>query len=546
MTPHTLFSRLLLGLLALVGLALATAPAAAARSSVVPYLEAQQVLTAELDGDGEVLTYSTISAGVDGRIQTRRVEAQISYRYERRIDWDHDLGDQDIHSGVAQARVELVPDAVSFDAGALAARSRVDGRGPILGFSTVDDDNVAEVYSVYAGPTVSTRVGDVDVGTSYRLAYVNVDDNSLAGVPTLPGEPVLDRYDSSVSHSVAASVGMGPGELPFGWTIGGGYVREDVDRLDQDFEAAFVRGDIVLPVSPTFALTAGVGYEDIEADQQDILRDSNGVPILTPGGRLLPDPSKPRLAVYDQDGVIWDAGVIWRPSRRTELQARIGRRYGGTSATGSLRHKINGAYGIEAHVYDTVTSFGRVLVTDLSGLPVAFNVNRNPLSQGFGGIGGCVFGSEAGTGACFDDALQSIDTHNFRHRGADLLFSGGRGPWSVGLGAGYAHRKYLAPSAVGGVFSMDGVTDESFSLYASTGRALSRTSSLNLDAYARWFDSSLPASQASFGAGISASYYRQLFLDRMQGYAAIGLFTTDSGPADSTAATALVGLRYSF
>jgi hypothetical protein len=534
-----------LGLSALAAAVAATAIAAPARTDIAPYLEVQQVVTADLNDGGDTLTYSTVAAGVDGRLSTRRVEAAISYRYERRIDWGNDIVDEDVHSGVAQARLEVAP-GVSLDAGGLAARARADGRGPAFGFSTADDRNIAEVYSVYAGPTVSKKFGDIDVGASYRLAYVNVDDHSLAGVPTTPGQAVRDRYDSSTSHSASASVGMAPGRLPFGWTVGGGYVREDVERLDQNYEGKYIRADIVVPVSPTFAVTGGVGYEDIRIDQDDLLRDVNGVPLLTPGGRLIGDPSRPRLVAFDEDGLIWDVGFIYRPSRRTELQARAGRRYGDMTYTGSLRHEFNSAYGVQAFVYDGISSFGRLVVTDLQGLPLDFKSNRNPLSTGIGGMGGCVFGTEGGQGVCFDDAFQSIDSNQFRHRGATLLFSGARGPWSFGFGGGYAHRKYLAPEFGGGIFTMDGRADESFTLNGNLSRQLSRSSGLSFDAYASWFDSGVPLSDTSFGAGASASYYQSLFYDRLTGFAAIGLYTTDSGQFDSTSASALVGLRYTF
>lgn len=525
-------------------LILAPAPASA-RADIAPYLEVQQVLSADING-GDVLTYTAAVAGINGRVSTQRLEAQISYRYERRFDWNDDLADNDVHNGVAQARLQVVPNLLSLDAGALAARSRADGRGPIFGFGSVDNSNVAEVYSAYAGPTLSTRVGDVDVGASYRLGYVHVDDHSLAGVPRPPGQPVPDRYDSSITHNASASVGMAPGRLPFGWTIGAGYVREEVDRLDREFEGKYVRGDVVVPVSPTLALTAGVGYEDIQSTQQDILRDANGVPIISPDGELVPDPSRPRLLAYDQEGLIWDAGVIWRPSRRTELQARVGYRYGGTTVTGSFRHEINSRFGIYANVFDTVSTFGQLTINNLSGLPNDFNVNPNPLNPGVGGIGGCVFGAEPGSATCFDDAFQSIDTSDFRIRGANVGLSGERGPWSVGLGAGYSQRKYVSPGVTPEGFTLDGRRDHSFTVHGYLGRELSHTSGVNVDAYAAWFDSGVPGAENSFGAGVSGSYYRTLWFDHLQGYAAAGLYTSDSGEFDETVASGLIGLRYTF
>lgn len=533
----------LAGLTAAISLGSA-AEAAPARTEIVPYIQVQQVLNADLN-DGDVLTYTSVSAGVDGRVTTRRVQAQISYRYERRIAWEGDIADDDVHTGIAQVHAQVIPNMLTFNAGALATRARANGNAPIFGFGTTDSRNLADVYSFYAGPDFSTRAGALDLAASYRLGYVKVDDHSLAGLPLTPGTPLLDRYDSSTNHSANFSVGMGPGSLPFGWTISGGYAREDVGRLDQDYEGRFIRGDLLLPVSPTFAVTAGVGYEKIESSQQDVLRGPDGLPIVTPGGNFIADPSRPRLLSYDQSGIIWDAGVIWRPSRRTELQARVGRRYGDTSFTGSFEHKFNSAYAITGSVYDTVDSFGRIIVADLASTPRNFRVNRNPLNQGVGGIGGCVFGTDPGQGVCFDDAVNAITSQTFRHRGANVLLSGGRGPWSFGVGAAYAQRKFSEPSFTN-AFSLDRFRDESLSLNAYLNRELSRTSGIGLDGYATWFDRSAPGFDTAFGAGVSASYHRSLFYDRLQAQAAIGLYTTDSGLEDFTGAQALIGLRYSF
>jgi hypothetical protein len=530
----------------LAGLAtIAAAPAhARVTTGVHPYLEVQQVLNADLDG-GDVLTYTAIAAGVDAGVSTRRVRAQISYRYEKRIGWGDDLVDSDAHTGIAQLGADIIPDMLRVSAGALATRARADGIGPIFGFTNVDDASISEVYSFYAGPDFKQRIGVLDVNASYRFGLVEVDNKALRNIPLAPGAIRLDRFDSSTNHSLSASVGMGVGELPFGWTVAGGYYLERADRLDQEFEGRFIRGDVVVPVGRTLALTAGVGYEKIESSQQDILRGPNGAPVVTAGGRLIGDPTKPRLLAYDTDGLIWDAGVIYRPSRRTELQARVGRRYGGTTITGSLSHKINDRYGLSASVYDGVETFGRLLIADLAAVPIEFDVRRNPLNGNVGGIGGCVFGNDPGTGACFDDAFQSIAGSSFRSRGANLLFSGGRGPWSFGVGANYANRRYDQPIVAQG-FALERRTDESFGLYAGMTRDLSRTSSVSLDGYASWFDSGLTGVDGSFSTGATASYYQSFLFDRLQGQAAIGLFTTESDGFDSTVASALLGLRYQF
>ena len=500
------------------------------RMEVRPYLELNAGVSADLSGDEEVLTYTSAAVGVDARVATRRVTAQGSYRYERRIDVSGDSAEDDVHSGVAMVHVEAAP-GLSLDAGALATRASGPGRSS----STVTDfDATTQVYSAYVGPTLNRRVGDLTVGAAYRLGYVRVDhDDDLAGVPGGRG------FDDAVAHSASASIGMGPGRLPFGWTVGAGYVREESGEFENRFEGMFVRGDVVVPVGPTLALTAGVGYENIDSSQLDVLRDAGGVPILV-GGRPVADPTRPRLNAFDRSGLIYDAGVIWRPTPRTELQARGGRRYGGTTFTGSLRHRFNGSYGLNASVYDTVGAAANTIISNVSQLPADFTANRNPLT---GAFDGCVFGQDPGTGICFDQALQTLSSGTFRARGVNLVFSGNRGPWNFGLGAGYSHRRFFEFES-NNLSSLDPHVDQSFSLNAGLSRRLSRYSGMSLDASASWYDSDRLGFDPVFGTGITGSYYRTL-MRRLQFHSALGLYHTD-GLIDRTVASALVGLRYTF
>jgi hypothetical protein len=91
----------------------------------------------------------------------------------------------------------------------------------------------------------------------------------------------------------------------------------------------------------------------------------------------------------------------------------------------------------------------------------------------------------------------------------------------MGVGAGYAQRKYFTPDVENG-FALDRFMDESFQVNASVTRQLSRTSQFNLDAYASWFDRNLPGVDSAFGTGITGSYHRSFLLDRLQAQAALG------------------------
>ncbi|HYJ30470.1 MAG TPA: hypothetical protein VEW25_09040 [Allosphingosinicella sp.] len=500
------------------------------RIEVAPYVEVNAGISAELSGDeDEVLTYTSVAAGVDARVQTRRVTAQASYRYERRIALDGDVAEDDVHSGVAMVHAEVAP-GVSLDAGALAAQAGGAGRGLTLS----DRDSSAQVFSAYAGPTFNGQIGGLTVGAAYRLGYVRVDDDDISG-------DFGEDFGESIVHNASASVGMGPGRLPFGWTVGGGYVREESGEFDNRFQAAYVRGDLVFPVGPTLALTAGVGYEHITSSQQDVLRDAGGAPIMV-GGRFVPDPTRPRLRGFDTDGLIYDGGIIWRPNPRTELQARAGRRYGGTTVTGSLRHQLPRGLALNAAVYDTVGNAATAIVSNLNALPTDFQVNRNPLT---GAFDGCVFGNDPGTGICFDQAFQTLSSASFRARGANLMLSGSRGPWGFGLGAGYAHRRYTALIS-GDIGSIDPVTDDSFVVNAGVSRRLGRFSSMSIDAVAAWYQNDRPFSDTVFSTSLTGGYYRSFLIPGLQFHAGLGIYHTNAGLIDSTVLQGLVGLRYTF
>jgi hypothetical protein len=549
---RTVLKRLALGLAATLSGLVALSPAAAQQQApqqapqrhveIHPYLQIEQVVTADFGG-GDTLTYTGVGGGIDASIQTRRVQVTVDADYQHQISLKKGQKSGDVVSGLAAARLEVVPNVLSLDAGAIATRTHGDVLRPVPGLRNSGDRNVADVYSVYGGPTLSTHAGPLALGAAYHAGYVDVNDHSFQGAPA--GTPHVDRYDRSVVQQADASIGMGTHNSPVGWTIGAGWVREDMNRLKSKYDGKYARIDVVVPLSPTFAVTGGGGYEKIKASQQDVLRDSAGLPVITADGNLVGDPTKPRLLTYDQDGFIWDVGVMWRPGPRTEVQVRGGRRYGSTTVTGSLEHKFNKDYALSAYVYDNVSSFGRLLVADLNGVPKSFRMSRaGQALTGFAGGGGCVFGTDPGAGTCFSDALQSVNNFNFRNRGAGLLLSGGRGVWNFGLGAGYNNRHYIAPPTAD--FLLHGATEQSVTIEGDIERRFTRTSGIDLDAYAAWYDSGLRGKSSSFSTGLTATYYRSFLLDRLQANLSAGIYNTNGQDFDSTFGTLMLGLRYGF
>lgn len=509
---------------------------------VLPYVELNQVVTADLSNDDDVLTYTSVAAGIDAGVQTARAQGQISYRYERRFDYQKDVGDDDIHSGLARVGVKLSP-GLSVEAGGIATRTRSDIRGDAPGNFAGNVDNVTQVYSAYAGPTFGDRLGPVDVNAAYRFGYTKVEAPGFTGVDPLL--PPLDAFDDSTSHIVTASVGTPAGRtLPIGITLSGAYEREDTGQLDQKYEGYYGRGDAVVPVSSTFAVRGGVGYEKIEVTQRDAL--SAGSTVVTDGdGRFITDPNSPERIAYNTDGLIWDAGVIWRPSPRLELQANVGQRYGGETYFGSLNWAMAKDMGLQVVVYDGIETFGRQLRDGLAALPTSFDSQLDPFDQQFSG---CVFGSQpgqaGGIGGCLNDVFQSVQTASYRARGVDGVFSVQRGLTSFGVGGGYANRKLFAPRNAPGIVYA-GVEDQSAYGQLFWSRNLSRVSAIDANLFANWYASGLPGSVDVYGAGATASYSHSF--GRLGTLASLGVYAFDDELTKTQwSAQALLGARYTF
>ena len=513
------------------------------RVDVGAYVEVNQGLSVQLSGDGpgdDILTYTSVAAGVEGQIRTRRVTASGAYRYERRLELSGDVGDEDIHSGIAQLHAELVPGRVGFDAGALATRT--GGTGRALGVT--DREAGTEIYSAYAGPTLSTHAGPVSVNAAYRLGYVHVDDDSLAGA----GAPV-DDFDSTI-HVAGASVAIAPGgPLPVGVSVAAGYVRENIGALDNRFEARHVRGDVVVPVSPTFAVTAGVGYSRVEASQQDVQRGPGGVPVRDANGRFIPDPTRPRLVTLDTDGAYYDAGLIWRPNPRAEIQVRAGQDDDGdTVIMGSAAVQIGRHSGLTASVFDQDTTMGQGIISNLRRLPVEFDVDPNPLTGEL--AGGCVFGNEPGQGSCLGSSLQSISSLSFRARGASLVFTSAGRLWSIGAGLSYTHRDFHLPDdpLFAGAFANE---DEDLTGFLYVSRRVTRDLTLTLNPYFSFYDNDLDVGLAGgidggFSTGTSVGLSRSFLSNRLRLLITFRLGYSSLLDDGNLTADALIGLRFVF
>lgn len=505
-----------------------------------PYIEAAQVLTADVK-DGDVLTYTQVSAGIDATVTTRRVTATIAARYDHNFSYSKKVADADVVTGLAKVSASVTPN-LTIDGGAIATRARSDIRGAAPGLTEGNLANTSQIVSADVGPTANGHVGPVGVSASYRFGGTEVSTPSDKRLPA--GARPLGNYSSSRRHLATVSAGTRPGQLlPVGLSASGAYEREDANALKQKYEGYYGRGDVVAPVTPTLAVTAGVGYEKIEISQRDPVVDGAGNPVTDAKGRYVIDGASPRRIAFDTRGLFWDAGVLYRPSPRTTLQARVGRRYDSMTYTGSLAWQASPSVGVNVGVYDSIQSFGRQLRGGVAGLPTAFSTSGDPLGQTFTG---CVFGqSNAAAGGCLNSSFQSINTAQYRARGVDAVLAAQRGRNRFGFGLGYANRKFLVPDAGPNLVITDGTRDESWYAQAFAARELSANSGIDLNAFANVYDSGIAGSDPVYSLGASTGYYHRF--GNLGATATVGIYGYDSASIEAQVeAQARLGLRYGF
>ena len=336
--------------------------------------------------------------------------------------------------------------------------------------------------------------------------------------------------------------GTRPGQpLPVGLGVGAGYYQEDVSNLDQRVRDAYVRGDVTVPITPTLALVAGAGVEDVEVSSRDALRDADGNPVIGSNGRYVTNSAGPRIIAYEASGLIWDVGAVWSPSSRTQLEAHFGRRYDSETFYGNFSWSPSSRSNLSIGVYDGIQGFGGRLNNSLAALPTDFTVTRDPVT---GELTGCV-NTLDGSG-CLDGLLGSLRSSVFRGRGVVASYSRRIGRMTAQVGAGYDRRTFIG--APGTVLELaDGIVDESYYLAAGLGGPVGPRGSFSLNTYASWFDSGTAGADDISAIGGSASYSEQVFRNlSARAAVAISMLDSDLAADNFTTASALLGLRYDF
>ena len=509
------------------------------RTRITPYLEVDQTVYDQITPQHDVVTYTTLAAGADMLINSHRTTGMATIRYEHHFSQTRAQGSADTFTGIARTQTQIIPRTLVFDFGGLATHTAIASNGSTY-LNPVDNvGSIYQLWSVYGGPSLQTRAGVLGIKASYNLGY-NEIDQIRSYVPAGGGRP-LDVFGHSLTQSATTMVGVKPGEVaPFGIALLGTYLREDMSNFDQRLVDKRLGVQVTQPVSRNLAVVAEAGWEHVTVSQRNAVIDGNGNPVVSANGQYVLNPSSPRQLAYKTNGLTWDVGVVWRPSKRTMAAAYVGRRYDSTTYYGSIYHAPNSRSTMNVTVFDGIYGFGSGLTTALQALPTDFTVSRDPFS---GNVGGCYLGSTGGS--CLTGALGSANAFIFHARGVNAAYAMTVGRLSFNVGTGYITRRFItATNTV--LASQNGALDETWYVGAGMSGPIDRRTRFSLNG----FGSLYHANQLPLGDtgdwGLNGLLVHHL-TDRLVGTAALEVL--DVKPqvsSDQLEMMGQLGLRYNF
>jgi uncharacterized protein (PEP-CTERM system associated) len=247
----------------------------------------------ENDPEGAVILQAT--PGVTLRSEgSRRVQAILHYGLTGVMRFGEDESTDLLHNLNALGNAELVEDFLFIDGSARVSQELISLEGPLTE-AAISDQNRATVGTYSVSPYIKKRLGTFANAEARYTTSGAIFENDVAA-------------NASVNEYIAALT-SGSRYTDLSWGLNYSY-RETRNR---DFaDSIFERASATLGYALTrkFRIFGTVG-----------------------------DEWNDYLSATETDGSFWSAGVGWSPSRRTSLEASMGRRYFGNTYDVSARHR---------------------------------------------------------------------------------------------------------------------------------------------------------------------------------------------------------------
>ena len=209
----------------------------------------------------------------------------------------------------ANARAKLIEDLLFFDATASINQRAISAFGPQVADNGYAGANRAEVRTWRLSPYLAHRFGTTATA-ELRYARDAVASNN-AGL----GNRVGNSLGDSIGNTVSTSISSGPAFRTIGWGLRASHQNLDSTRGGESTEDT-ASSQLNWHMSEALSVNANYGY-----DKYDY-----------------------RALAGATAGASYSLGLVWAPSRRTQLRASAGKRYYGNSymlnATHRSRHSV--------------------------------------------------------------------------------------------------------------------------------------------------------------------------------------------------------------
>jgi uncharacterized protein (PEP-CTERM system associated) len=287
------------------GTALASGVVQAAEWRITPIIQVTEAYNSNIDVSArgtEISDYITnVSPGVGVRGSGRQLTLNADYSPEFLFFADESSRNEVRQQFSGFANSELVQQRLFLDVSGTVSRHEVGQTLPAGQTELTANNNLRQVIVADVSPSYRQHFGSyADAEVRFRHDRVSVDANQVSDTTT---------------NEVSLAVISGEEFSVLKWQLSGQQSHTDRDggaagAANSDIRRRLGKADFEYAVAAGLGLIAGVGHEEIK---DSTLRE----PI---------------------DGLIWDAGFVYRPSRATSLRATHGERFEQPNTSVALSH----------------------------------------------------------------------------------------------------------------------------------------------------------------------------------------------------------------
>lgn len=402
---------------------------ASAKVDITPSISVRQVFADGVDGTSGIEAYTIVAPGIAASVEGQRASAFLNYNYNRRIAWGEGGGNnrqKGAHSLTARGDLEVAQDLLYLSAGGLITSVSRDRRGPISLNPDLNVFNQTHVMSGYITPSIRHRFGafaTAELAYTLRGFATNDDDRFL--VPDRGGNEfdfALPSAGDSYGHDVSLRIGSGESFRRLRWTLTNSFSHDRRDVLNEVFRTYQTVLDGEYALSRSISLLGSIGYDDTRSTSDTSFTNTT------------------RFVSYNESGVVYDGGLRWSPSRRTDVSVRVGRRFGSTTINSEANWAPASGLRLSAAYNDTIDTFGRLFTTQIGGISISQLQSGGARNSRIGVAN--LIGIDPLTNLPFIFGSQSINNATTRARTGQLSLSLDRRNWS-GNATVFADRRRL-------------------------------------------------------------------------------------------------------